>query len=230
MVKSSGRVRRDPRQQAAVAVDDAGHRHRHRGVITMVALGEGAQRSVAARLQTLGANVLTVRPGSPSRAAWAGDRRRSPSRTRRRCGRTQAHPGRGARNGVAFQVEHGADNANLSVVGTWPAYFDINQARVVTGALFTDAEDRGRRRDGRAGALAGAQLGRRTRGPGGRELRIGGIPFEVIGVLAEKGAQGFSTRMRASTSRWPPRSSASWAATACAPSACRRRRTRWMMP
>ena len=32
-------------------------------VITMVALGEGAQRSIEAQLQTLGTNVLTVRPG-----------------------------------------------------------------------------------------------------------------------------------------------------------------------
>ena len=32
-------------------------------VITMVALGEGAQRAVQARLQGLGVNVLTVRPG-----------------------------------------------------------------------------------------------------------------------------------------------------------------------
>src|SRR5687767_1216367 len=32
-------------------------------VIAMVALGEGAQRSVQARLQALGTNVLTVRPG-----------------------------------------------------------------------------------------------------------------------------------------------------------------------
>lgn len=32
-------------------------------VITMVALGEGAQRQVAERLEGLGSNVLTVRPG-----------------------------------------------------------------------------------------------------------------------------------------------------------------------
>lgn len=32
-------------------------------VIAMVALGEGAQRMVQARLQGLGTNVLTVRPG-----------------------------------------------------------------------------------------------------------------------------------------------------------------------
>ena len=32
-------------------------------VIAMVALGEGAQRSVQARLAALGTNVLTIRPG-----------------------------------------------------------------------------------------------------------------------------------------------------------------------
>ena len=32
-------------------------------VITMVALGEGAQRQVEGQLASLGANVLTVRPG-----------------------------------------------------------------------------------------------------------------------------------------------------------------------
>ena len=32
-------------------------------VITMVALGEGAQRQVEERLQGLGTNILTVRPG-----------------------------------------------------------------------------------------------------------------------------------------------------------------------
>ena len=32
-------------------------------VITMVALGEGAQRNVEARLQSLGVNTLVVRPG-----------------------------------------------------------------------------------------------------------------------------------------------------------------------
>jgi putative ABC transport system permease protein len=33
-------------------------------VITMVALGEGAQQQVQAQLQSLGTNVLTVRPGA----------------------------------------------------------------------------------------------------------------------------------------------------------------------
>ncbi|WP_163992733.1 ABC transporter permease [Pyxidicoccus caerfyrddinensis] len=163
-------------------------------VITMVALGEGAQRSVAQRLQTLGTNVLTVRPGQ-SFAGGLG--RGQASMTIEDAEALRANPKH--IQAVApeiesrFQVEHGAANANLSVVGTWPAYFDINQARVVTGRLFTDAEDRGRRRVVVLGALAGAQLGLKDSSSlVGESIRIRGIPFEVIGVLAEKGAQGFS--------------------------------------
>ena len=41
-------------------------------VTTMVALGEGAQRSVESQLRTLGANVLTVRPGDPASHRGSG--------------------------------------------------------------------------------------------------------------------------------------------------------------
>jgi putative ABC transport system permease protein len=163
-------------------------------VITMVALGEGAQRSVAQRLQTLGTNVLTVRPGQ---SFQGGLGRGQASMTIDDAEALRANPK--SIGAVApeiesrFQVEYGAANANLSVVGTWPAYFDINQGRVAQGRLFTDAEDRGRRRVVVLGALAGAQLGLKDSSSlVGESVRIRGIPFEVIGVLAEKGAQGFS--------------------------------------
>ncbi|NMO15146.1 FtsX-like permease family protein [Pyxidicoccus fallax] len=163
-------------------------------VITMVALGEGAQRSVAQRLQTLGTNVLTVRPGQ---AFQGGLGRGQAAMSVDDAEALRANPR--AIQAVApeiearFQVEYGAANANLSVVGTWPAYFDINQSKLAQGRLFTDAEDRGRRRVVVLGALAGAQLGLRDSSSlVGESIRIRGIPFEVIGVLAEKGSQGFS--------------------------------------
>ncbi len=43
-------------------------------VITMVALGQGAQAAVKEQLEGLGATNLTVRPGS---GFWGGDRGRS---------------------------------------------------------------------------------------------------------------------------------------------------------
>ncbi|MCY0995779.1 ABC transporter permease [Myxococcus sp. MISCRS1] len=163
-------------------------------VITMVALGEGAQRSVEQRLKTLGTNVLTVRPGQ---SFSGGLGRGQATMTIDDAEALRANP-KHLQNVAPeiesrFQVEYGAGNANLSVVGTWPAYFNINESNIVSGRLFTEAEDKGRRRVVVLGALAAGQLGvRDSSALVGETIRIRGIPFEVIGVLAEKGSQGFS--------------------------------------
>ncbi|AKF81376.1 multidrug ABC transporter substrate-binding protein [Myxococcus fulvus 124B02] len=163
-------------------------------VITMVALGEGAQRSVEQRLKTLGTNVLTVRPGQ-SFSGGLGRGQATMTIDDAEALRANARHIQNVAPEIEsrFQVEYGAGNANLSVVGTWPAYFNINESSIVSGRLFTEAEDKGRRRVVVLGALAATQLGvRDSSALVGETIRIRGIPFEVIGVLAEKGSQGFS--------------------------------------
>ncbi|KFE71917.1 hypothetical protein DB31_0178 [Hyalangium minutum] len=163
-------------------------------VITMVALGEGAQRSVEARLKTLGANVLTVRPGQ----SFAGGLGRGQAAL-------TAEDAEALREAPQYiqavspelegrvQIENGASNANMSIVGVWPTYFSVNNYQLSDGRLFTEAEERGRRRIAVLGALVGSQLGGvSSESLVGKTIRIGGVPFEVIGVLTEKGSQGFS--------------------------------------
>jgi putative ABC transport system permease protein len=91
------------------------------------------------------------------------------------------------------QVVFGAGNANLSVLGSWAGYFDVHNHTVEYGRLFTEGEERGRRTLAVLGARVGERLGNPvTSGLIGQRISIRGIPFEVIGVLEEKGAQGFS--------------------------------------
>jgi putative ABC transport system permease protein len=163
-------------------------------VITMVALGEGAQRSVEARLKTLGANVLTVRPGqSFAGGLGRGQALLSVEDAEALRAAPQHIQAVSPEMETRVQVELGASNANLSVVGSWPTYFSVNNYQVAAGRLFTDAEDRGRRRVAVLGALVGAQLGgAATESLVGQTIRVSGVPFEVIGVLTEKGSQGFS--------------------------------------
>jgi putative ABC transport system permease protein len=160
-------------------------------VIAMMALGEGAQRSVAQRLQALGTNVLTVRPGQvfsfglgQGRAALTVDDARALEQA------TDGIRAVAPEMSGEYQVEAGARNAVMDVTGTWPSYFAINAYEVASGRLFTAAEDRGRRRVAVVGAVAGAQLGTTSEALVGQTVRIRGVPFEVIGVLKEKGAQG----------------------------------------
>jgi len=161
-------------------------------VITMVALGEGAQRSVQSRLAGLGINLLTVRPGQ---SFFGGIGRGQAKLTIDDAQALRDHGG--AIREVApelesrFQVEYGSENANLSIMGTWPTYFDVNNFHLAEGRLFTPPEDRGRRRVAVLGALAGDSLGTPSLDLLGKTIRIRGVPFSVIGVLAEKGSAGF---------------------------------------
>ena len=95
--------------------------------------------------------------------------------------------------GNATQVETGARNANLSVVGVWPPYFAVQNFSLAEGRLLGEADERGRRRVVVLGALVGDALGAGpTRALLGQTIRVGGVSFDVVGVLAEKGSQGFS--------------------------------------
>jgi putative ABC transport system permease protein len=164
-------------------------------VITMVALGEGAQRSIEQRLGGLGANVLTVRSGQ----AFFGGLSRGQARLT--VDDAEAIAASPALAGVPIapemegrlQVERQAANANLSVVGSWPDYFAINNHQVTSGRLFNAREELGRRRVVVLGALVGKTLGApSSEALVGQSILIRGLPFEVVGALAEKGSSGFS--------------------------------------
>ncbi|MEL7061095.1 MAG: ABC transporter permease [Acidobacteriota bacterium] len=163
-------------------------------VIAMVSLGEGAQKAVEERLGTLGVNLLTVRPGQ---SFFGGGGRGQAQLTvddaeALRDGRRVVTAVAPELNG-RLQVERGAATASMSITGTWPEFFGVRDFELANGRLFTHEEDRARRRVAVLGALAGDQLGA---GPSlgllGERVRIGGVGFEVVGVLEEKGSQSFS--------------------------------------
>jgi putative ABC transport system permease protein len=161
-------------------------------VITMVALGQGAQHSVEERLQSMGTNVLTVRAGQ---AMMGGVDRGSATLTVKDAEALLEHPQ--AISSVApemesrLQIERGNANANLSVLGTWPSYFPVNNNQLAAGRFLTQSDDNGRRRVAVLGSMVGERLGVASSDALiGQTVRIRGLSFEVVGVLQEKGAQG----------------------------------------
>jgi putative ABC transport system permease protein len=161
-------------------------------VITMVALGEGAQRSVQARLQGLGVNVVTVRPGQEFFGGVdRGEAKLTAKDARALLREPRAIQAVSPEMQRRQQVEHLETNANLPVYGVWPSYFDIQNHHLVAGRLFTDAEERGRRRVAVLGSAVGDSLKVPTESLLNERIRIRGIPFEVIGVLETKGSMGF---------------------------------------
>lgn len=157
-------------------------------VIAMVALGEGAQRRVQEQIENMGTNILTVRPGQGYfRGVASGSRRLEEDDAvalRNQVGdRYEIAPEIESR----LQVSYLRWNSSNSVVGTWPSYFAVHDHEIAHGRFFDEGEVQGRRKVAVLGSNVPDELGTPPGLLVGRRIEIRGIPFEVVGVLKEKG-------------------------------------------
>jgi putative ABC transport system permease protein len=161
-------------------------------VITVVALSTGAQKAVEARIQALGANLLSIYPGQSFFGGRASDQRVS---------LTVDDADALQRDGTLidgvvpemqrnFQVQLGGANANLNVTGTTANYARIRNFQVTHGRFFTEGDDGARQRFAVLGAAVPTIFNTNPTAMIGQTLMIRGQPFEVIGILEAKGSQG----------------------------------------
>ena len=163
-------------------------------VITMVALGSGAQKAVEERINSLGANLLNVYPGQMRMGGVASDQRVNltvddAEALQRDATLLSAVIPELSRN---QQVKYGNQNINVSIVGTTANYAAVRSYLVPYGRMFTEGDDQGRQRYAVLGSQVPEMLGTNPAAMIGQTLLIRGIPFEIIGILSEKGSQGFN--------------------------------------
>jgi len=161
-------------------------------VITMVALGSGAQKSVQDRIQALGPTLLSIYPGQSFMRGVASDVRVSVTMDD---DTALANNARYVTDVVPelsrnLQVQKGTQNINVNVVGTTPNYVPVKNYTVTAGRMFTAGDDAARRRFAVLGSAVPTMLNANAAAMIGQELLIRGIPFEIIGILSEKGSQG----------------------------------------
>jgi putative ABC transport system permease protein len=146
------------------------------------------------RIQSMGTNLLMVSPGAArtggvSRAEaqelTAADAR-AVRRTCTVCNDAVPEMSR------QMQVTYLNNNTQTSIVGTTPSYVDVRNFELLSGRFFHEGELEGRRRVAVLGYGVAEPLGLGPNSAVGAEIKIRGITFEVIGVLAEKGSQGWS--------------------------------------
>lgn len=160
-------------------------------VIVMVAIGQGAERRVLQRVQAMGTNLLVVSAAPAQRVA---------ARPRQVAVHTMLRPadaeaiGResalavGAAPAVngAMVVRWEGVNTTTTVTGTTLEGLRMRNISAARGRVFEDDDDRQRRRV----ALVGPTVVRSLFGgadPVGRVVRIGSVPFEVIGMTRARG-------------------------------------------
>ena len=116
-------------------------------VITMLALGTGAQRAVEEQLEALGANVITVTTGMRFAQGVAREQQvltTDDAEAVRDDARNVAavSPEQSSRQ----QVKLGNRNLNLSVIGTAPQHPEVNGYTLRAGRMFTAIDDASHRR------------------------------------------------------------------------------------
>ncbi|MGQ0609909.1 MAG: ABC transporter permease [Paracoccaceae bacterium] len=164
-------------------------------VIAMVTIGQGSSAQVSASVESLGTNVLSLRPGRFRMGPGGGGGSAAPpaALTLRDAEAVRelslvAH--------AAPQVSTGqtlvAGNANsaTSVLGTTADYLRVQNWALASGRSFTEAEEAG----GGAVCILGQTVREELFGtldPLGAALRVKALSCRVIGVLSERGAGAF---------------------------------------
>ncbi len=161
-------------------------------VLVMVGIGEGSKRQVLQQLEKFGTDMLVVTAddavSAPGREKQSGkvitlSLADSLALVDECPAITQTAPGQSAARRVKFQ----GFSTTTTILGTTSEFQDIRNADVSKGRFLTKADNEENRRVAVVGTTVVERIFEGV-DPIGVQIRIGHVPFEVVGVLASKGA------------------------------------------
>ena len=161
-------------------------------VITMLALGSGAQKAVQDRIAAMGPDLLSIYPGQNFRGGIAIMGNINLTIDDDTALANSAHYVKAVipeltRN---LQVKRLNQNINVNVVGTTPEYVPVKNFTLTAGRMFTHGENESRQRYAVLGSSIPDMFSANPAGLIGTTLQIRGIEFQIIGVLSAKGSAG----------------------------------------
>lgn len=169
-------------------------------VIALVALGNGAQKSVQQSLESLGTNLLIVYSGEPKGGSLL--RRNTtnikPTLTDEDLAMIRGFPAElvtavSPESSASVQVKYEDRIAAATVIGTGPEYPGIRNFAPIYGDFFSQGDVESRRAVAAIGMQMYRDLFPEGADPVGRRIRIDGINFTVIGIMEEKGTSSDSS-------------------------------------
>lgn len=166
-------------------------------VIAMISIGQGAKNEVEERFNSMGTNLLFVRPGSMSYRGRHGGigtfqtlKEEDAKAIRERCDAVKyVSPNVSTRAQTVYMNK----NWNTSIQGVGAHFPEIRNWKVEEGTFF----DENMVKVGAKVCVLGSEVNENLfegEDPVGKIIRIRKIPFRVIGVLEEKGESGWFNR------------------------------------
>jgi putative ABC transport system permease protein len=161
-------------------------------VVVVSAIGEGAKKEILRQTESMGTNLLVVRPAQVKKSAARKQVRgvvssltqEDDNAIRELADVNAAVPGQ--ENTVT--VKAGNRAMSIRVLGTTAPYLEVCRFQIDRGRFIDDDDDQQARRVAVLGARVNEELFPEQKATG-KDIRIRGVPFEVIGVLKPKGIQ-----------------------------------------
>jgi putative ABC transport system permease protein len=163
-------------------------------VIIMVSVGKGTQAEIDKMVSGLGSNRLDISGGAPNQGGVRGAGGSSATLTDQDAAaiREQIPEVQYVAAGVRgnAQLVYGENNWSTSWQGVQPDFFEINGWKLASGDGLAPGDYSSAAKSVVIGDTVRRELFA-DEDPLGQQLRIGKVPFTVVGVLAAKGQGGF---------------------------------------
>jgi putative ABC transport system permease protein len=165
-------------------------------VIVLLAIGQGAKLETQKQIQSLGSNLIYIRPGSVSPSSISLGQGSAATLTyadavavREICPAVADVASVYSQN---YQVQHAGMNTSTSIVATEPCYCDIRNFHPVKGRFFTQADMDSYARVCVLGDTVVSNIFGEDEDPVGKSVLIRGELFNVLGVMEHKGMTQFN--------------------------------------
>ncbi|MDE2021343.1 MAG: ABC transporter permease [Patescibacteria group bacterium] len=171
-------------------------------VIALVAIGQGAQSSVQASIESIGSNLIEILPGAARQIGFGASGGRGTARSLtlddERAIAQVANVGAvsGEYSG-RYQIAASGANTNTSVDGVDASYAAIRNTAVDQGSFITDSQSVSLAKVAVIGPTVVSDLfgpDTSTANAIGQRIRINDLQFTVIGVTRSKGSSGFGNQ------------------------------------
>ncbi|MFA6383338.1 MAG: ABC transporter permease [Parcubacteria group bacterium] len=167
-------------------------------VITMVAIGQGAQSSISKNIEAIGSNLILVSPGSQriGGISQGGGSAQSLVSEDSEAIKNQVSNISAVAPSVSrrYQLTVKGNNTNTQVVGTTQDYLAVRNVTIDSGSFLNDQQIKSSAKVAVLGPTTRDDLFGAGVDPVGQTVRINKMDFQVIGVTVAKGGSGFSNQ------------------------------------
>jgi putative ABC transport system permease protein len=165
-------------------------------VIALMSLGQASQKSVQNQIRSLGSNLLTIMPGAQRSGGVRGAAGGMTTLTYDDAQAILDSPEVTTVKAVAgeyssrSQVVAGRENTNTQVSGVTPEYAQIRNIGISSGSFINQSHLDGLSKVAVIGSQTAEDLFGEGNNPVGKNIRINGMYFNVIGLMESKGGSG----------------------------------------